>query len=106
MGVDCIGFVIGVVQELGFVVNDRLDYGREPHNGELEMALQEYLQPCELKIGAIALFKISKEPQHVGIITEYNGGFGVIHAYAQARKVVEHNLDESWRSKLVATFTL
>lgn len=105
VGVDCIGLAIGVAREIGINVNDRLDYGREPHDGELEKALLSHLQPCELKVGAVALFRIHKEPQHVGIITDYNGGLGIIHAYAQARKVVEHNLDGWWKERLVSAFS-
>ena len=106
VGVDCIGLLVGVVRELGVNVEDRTDYGRQPHNGELEKALLDHLTPCQMKAGAVALFRISKEPQHVGIITEYNNGFGLIHAYAQARKVVEHNLDNWWNERLTQCFTL
>lgn len=100
VGVDCIGFVIGVAEELGIKVIDRTDYARSPHNGQLEKALLEYLTPCEQKIGAVALFRIDKEPQHVGIITD----IGIIHAYAQARKVVEHNLNSWWQERLVCCY--
>jgi hypothetical protein len=48
----------------------------------------------------VALFRINKEPQHVGIITD----IGIIHAYAQARKVVEHNLDDWWKARLAGCF--
>ncbi len=105
IGVDCIGLVVGVAKEMGISVADRTNYGRQPHNGELEKALLEYLTPCELRVGVVALFKISKEPQHVGIITDYKNGFGIIHAYAQARKVVEHNLDSWWQERLTDCFT-
>lgn len=106
VGVDCIGLIVGVAKELGLEVEDRTDYAREPSNGELEKALMKYLTPCELKVGAVALFKLDKEPQHVGLI-----GFRIqdsgdrvltlIHAYAQARKVVEHGLDDLWKARLV-----
>jgi cell wall-associated NlpC family hydrolase len=105
VGVDCIGLVVGVAAELGIRIHDRTDYCRQPHKGELEKAIMQYLKPCSLKAGAVALFCIGKEPQHVGIITEYNSGFGIIHAYAQARKVVEHNFDGWWQQRLAGTFT-
>ena len=105
VGVDCIGLVVGVAREVGFEVADRTDYCRQPHARELEKALLGYLNPCKIKVGAVALFTLGKEPQHVGIITDYGAGFGIIHAYAQARKVVEHNLDSWWRERLTACFT-
>jgi NlpC/P60 family putative phage cell wall peptidase len=104
VGVDCIGLVIGVARELGFEVEDRLDYARQPSGGQLEAALAKYLLPCNLQVGCVALFKIKSEPQHVGIVSDYGDGFGLIHAYAQSRKVVEHGLDEFWKKRLVACY--
>jgi hypothetical protein len=52
----------------------------------------------------VALFKIKNEPQHVGIVSDYGDGLGLIHAYAQSRKVVEHGLDEFWKKRLVACY--
>jgi cell wall-associated NlpC family hydrolase len=109
VGVDCIGLIVGVAKELGLEVVDRVDYAREPSNGELEKALAKYLTPCELKVGAVALFKLDKEPQHVGIIgalsIEHGAwNYSLIHAYAQARKVVEHGLDDFWKARLVGCF--
>ena len=105
VGVDCIGLIVGVARELGLPVEDRVDYAREPKDGELQMAMEKYLVPSELKPGFVVLFKLEKEPQHVGIVTDYDGkGLGLIHAYIQARKVVEHNLDASWAFKIVAVY--
>ena len=105
VGVDCIGLIVGVASELGIKVADRQNYGKEPFNNELETALVQHCQPCELGQGVIALFRISQEPQHVGIISDYAGGFGLIHAYAQSRKVVEHGLDDWWQKRLVGCFS-
>ncbi len=105
VGVDCIGLIVEVGKELGLSFEDRVDYAREPMNGELQAVLEKYLVPAELKPGCVVLFKLEKEPQHVGIITDYNGdGLGLIHAYAQARKVVEHNLDASWRERITGVY--
>ena len=108
-GVDCIGLIAGVAQELGIEFEDKQNYAREPQNGELQKELEKYLRPCELQNGCVALFKIDKEPQHVGIVGEWrleNGEskYTLIHAYAQARKVVEHGFDELWRKRMVATY--
>jgi cell wall-associated NlpC family hydrolase len=109
VGVDCIGLIVGVAKELGLEVEDRTDYSREPSNGELKKALIKYLVPCELKVGAVALFKLDKEPQHVGIIgascmVHGAWNYSLIHAYAQARKVVQHGLDDFWKARLVGCF--
>jgi len=105
VGVDCIGLIAEVAKELGLSFEDRIDYARAPQDGELQRELEKYLIPAELKIGCVALFKMEKEPQHVGIITDYGvAGLGLIHSYAQSRKVVEHNLDASWRARIVGVY--
>lgn len=104
IGVDCIGLIAGVGRELGLIFEDRADYAREPKDGELQRVLEKYLIHSKLEVGTIALFKLDKEPQHVGIISNYENGFGLIHAFAQSRRVVEHNLDATWRERIVAIY--
>ncbi len=41
VGVDCIGLIVGVAQELGLNVEDKTDYAREPKDGELKAALEK-----------------------------------------------------------------
>lgn len=106
IGVDCIGLIVGVGRELGYEVIDKTNYPRVPQNGELQKEVEKYLIKSTLVPGCIALFKLEDEPQHVGIIGEYErGGLSLIHAYLQARKVVEHNLDDNWKNKIVATYS-
>ena len=104
IGVDCIGLIACVARELGFEFVDQTNYARLPNDGELQAGLEKYLLPCELKVGAVALFKLDQEPQHVGIVSDYGNGFGLMHAYLQARKVVEHSLDEFWMKRLVTCY--
>lgn len=54
--------------------------------------------------GDLALFAIEGNPQHVGLLTDYEGGLGVIHSYAPSRKVVEHRLDKKWQQRIVKVF--
>jgi len=54
--------------------------------------------------GDIGLFLIDGNPQHLAIFSDFEGGLGMIHCYAQARGVVEHRLDEQWESKLVKVY--
>lgn len=107
VGVDCIGLVVGVAAELGLheniTVHDRQNYARQPDESELQNALVANFREVELQVGAVALFNIDGRAQHVGIITDY-ADLGVIHAYAQARKVVEHGLDAQWRKRIIATY--
>jgi hypothetical protein len=53
------------------------------------------------------LLRINDFPQHVAFIGDYEGdGHSLIHAYIQARGVVEHAFDEYWRQRVVAAYRL
>jgi hypothetical protein len=117
-GVDCLGLLIGVAKELDIRdLNgvplwqcDDTHYTRTPNTTQLHAVLYKSLLSksiADISAGDIALLTIQGSPQHLGIITVLeNGELGLIHAYAQARKVVEHALDEFWRAQLVAVFSV
>lgn len=107
-GVDCIGLVIGVCDELaicdsdGYLLSkhDRTNYSMHPEGSKLAESMQEHLSPVEptkMKVGDILLFKFWKEPQHVGILSKYpTGGFGLIHCNSTSGSVVEQPLSDTW----------
>ena len=113
-GCDCIGLIIGAADNVGITVKgrklsqlDKRDYARVPDGERLLREFREYLKEVaidDIREGDVLMFRFDKNPQHVGIASEYNGGVGVIHCYMQARGVVEHELDSHWREKLVAVF--
>ncbi len=128
-GVDCLGLLVGVARELGLrgkggvelAVLDCADYGHLP-DGEALLAgliknlelvtphslrgLHEFREMPQqvrhdmIQPGDILLIAPEGTPRHLAIATES----GIIHAYAQARKVVEHMLDAWWRERVVAVF--
>jgi cell wall-associated NlpC family hydrolase len=115
-GVECLGLLVAVSQALGLERNglpvarfDRRDYGPNPDPQKLVQYLEEALTriaPEEIRAGDVGVFTIETRPQHLAIVSDYpvSGELGMIHAYAPARKVVEHRLDESWRARMVAAF--
>lgn len=107
-GVDCIGLIVGVAQAVGFDVKDETDYSRQPQGSRLFDAIHLYLHSiplAQVKAGDVLLFTFEKDPQHVGIVSELSGGeLGLIHAYREARGVVEHRLDEYWWKKATHAF--
>jgi hypothetical protein len=115
-GVDCLGLLIGIADALrlrdkqGLMIarQDRRDYTRCPDGEHLRAALADALMPVtRLAMGTIALFSLEGNPQHVGIISDYHGGgYGLVHAYAPARKVVEHALDTCWQRRITALFCM
>jgi len=102
-GVDCLGLIVCTARDLGIdeARHDLKAYARLPSNGVMERRLSCYLSPGNCDVGDILLFRFSGEPQHLGIVTDY----GMIHAFIQAHKVVEHRLDEVWRSRIVRSFS-
>lgn len=114
-GCDCIGLVVGVASELDLksrdngkclIDFDRAGYAKMPDGKLLKDELDRHLIPVavdEVQPGDLLLFKFEKEPQHVGIVSDYKG-LGIIHCYAQAREVVEHRLDEIWINRIVGAY--
>jgi cell wall-associated NlpC family hydrolase len=102
-GVDCAGLAQVCLAALGKPTVDMEAYSREPMGGRLEHILEENLgaplAKDQARVGDIVLMRFRGEPQHVAIIGDYiYGGLSVIHAYLTMRKVVEHRLDDVWRS--------
>lgn len=115
VGCDCLGLVVGVVDELqlrnaaGVLLSgfDEVNYSRQPDGQYLIGKLEELLAPMALdnmQPGDLALFDIKGNPQHLAILTDYEGGIGMIHCFAPARRVVEHRLDHDWKSKIVKVY--
>ena len=107
-GVDCIGLVVGIINELNICDDkgcllskyDRTDYSMSPQTTKLAECFDFYLDLVDQdKIipGDVLLFKFWKEPQHVGIVSNYpTGGLGLIHCNSTSGSVVEQPLSETW----------
>ena len=115
-GVDCLGLLIGVASELRLTdANgaplahyDNTQYTHMPDTTTLRYWLTTLLSPkpvAELAPGDVALLNMDGNPQHLAIIGQsQQGRLTLIHAYAQVRKVVEHELDDVWKASLVAGY--
>lgn len=116
---DCGGLVYGVGVKLGLFPQDVSQipesssftgYARQAQNGSLMRACQLLLSEIPFdraQAGDVFLMKFDGEPQHVGFLGDYpNGGFSLIHSYANVRKVIESRMDAQWRARIVATFAL
>jgi hypothetical protein len=116
--VDCLGLLIGVAAELGLEArdgsplagHDAPGYSKAPDGAALAARLGELLWPVApeaLQPGDVALFMLDGAPQHLAILSDYaaeQGALGMIHAYAPARRVVEHRLDAEWRKKIAGGY--
>jgi cell wall-associated NlpC family hydrolase len=102
-GVDCVGLVIRVAHALNLSTFDTADYSRQPDPARMRALLAEHMEPVPIgsaQPGDVLLMRFEREPQHVAIVTD----LGIIHAYAQVRRVVEHRLDSIWKSRIVGAY--
>jgi hypothetical protein len=115
IGCDCLGLIVGVVDELGLKDKhgqplagyDEVTYSKEPDGAYLTEKLTALLDEVpftEAQAGDLALFTVRENPQHMALLTDYEGTIGMIHCYAPARRVVEHRLDDDWKQRLVKVF--
>ncbi len=111
-GVDCLGLLVGVAAELElndrhgrpFGAADVRDYCHLPNTQKLRDTLLTVLDEVpvdDVAPGDVLLMDVDGRAQHLGIVTDWCGGLGIIHAYAPARAVVEHALDGWWRGRVV-----
>jgi cell wall-associated NlpC family hydrolase len=127
-GVDCLGLLVGVANECMLMSNeyrkglrmplcvfDDPSYAREPSPGVLEKAITRHADIIPkpgadgfgLIYGDILLFRFQERPQHVGIVTGYDGQYvRFVHAYESAGAVVEARLDDRWARLLSAAYRL
>lgn len=103
VGVDCIGLIVCVAKDLGYEVQDFITYTLSPDCKLLLKKLSKHLKEIEIsesEPGDIFLISIYSRTQHVAIKTDK----GIIHAYRQAKKVVETSLNAYWQNKIVKAF--
>lgn len=114
-GCDCLGLIVGVVDELGLTdtngmklaAYDEITYPKEPDGIYLIEKLTGLLTEvpiADARAGDLALFKVRENPQHLAILTDYEGALGMIHSFAPSRRVVEHRLDDDWNGRLLKVF--
>jgi cell wall-associated NlpC family hydrolase len=101
-GIDCAGLILNVGNDLGLIEYSETGYARRPNSYAMLNSLNKNLQPVlgEPQAGDIILFSYFGRPQHLGFRTDR----GMIHAFANARKVVEHHLDSTWRERIVNVY--
>jgi len=115
VAVDCIGLVAGVALELGsaearaFMARPECrSYGRQPDPTMLLRFAGELLDPVprdDAQVGDVLLMRFNAGPQHFGFLSAREPDY-MIHAYAGARRVVEHGIDTVWRSRIVGAYAL
>jgi NlpC/P60 family putative phage cell wall peptidase len=105
VGVDCVNLVNEVLCAVGAHERRELPVYRARPNGTLMEQVGEYLTRIPVMTadtGDVLLFKHPvMGPSHLALMTSKTT---IIHAYMMNRKVVEHSIDDRWRTKIVAAY--
>lgn len=104
-GLDCIGLVLNVGWELGFLPReyDVQGYSRTP-DGRLFAECDRMLKRIPAPVyGCVLAMKFDREPQHIGIVGEHQGHLTIIHALYPG-KATEHRLLPPWPARIVGCF--
>lgn len=115
IGCDCVGLLIGVAKELNLLSRqnqglphfDTLDYHPRESSKLLEQMLKLHLcEKTNLQIADVVMLQYDSIPGHIGVVSQNSEGLlSIVHANMRFKKVVEHTLDESLRSKIVGIFS-
>jgi hypothetical protein len=115
-GVDCVGLVLGVAQDLGLDKRyglPNLSYGLAPNPAYVIEQTAKWLVPTGRKLEDLIPGDIATwwgvdpgTPRHLAII-----GWDamckrrtMVHAFAKHRKVIEHSFDKFWPQRFVAGY--
>jgi cell wall-associated NlpC family hydrolase len=109
-GIDCIGLIVVVRRALEIGDYDISGYPRAPDG----TFMSHFLKAGGVRIGILKaqpadllLFRDSKSPCHVGIITARSGDLMYMtHALATRHKVLEEPVVGEWQRKWVAAFRM
>lgn len=106
-GIDCVGLLVGVAKDLGIPCKDRRDYSRQPSEDVLLEVLNQNMVQVDIafaKMGDVIALRATKKIRHVAILSDV----GMIHSWALGgiQKVAEHGLNDRWRSRIAAAFTV
>lgn len=103
-GVDCAGVIVVPAQSIGIELIDKLGYSHTP-SGVLQSEIAKQLNRVkfqDLQVGDVALMSWS-EPQHLALVTCVEP-LTIIHAFSQAKKVVEHQVDPNMIKNIIAVY--
>jgi cell wall-associated NlpC family hydrolase len=105
-GLDCAGVIVCAARAAGLPAYDVAAYGRLPTGDSLAHHLASAgcreIGVSEVRSGDAYLMRFETDPQHLALVTD----LGILHAYAEIGRVVEHRLDVVWRRRIVAAYRL
>lgn len=107
VGLDCVGLLIAVGKRLGIAEHWREQpYRNFPSESMVRSVLDQHLDPWagDPAPGCVALIRWRLTANHLGIVTDSDEPFALVHAYHQYGRVVEHRADGIWRARIVGLY--
>ena len=118
IAVDCGGLIRGASVALGLLPTDYQQrmpesvrgYARQRHDDAGEQLCDHYWSRIPIDAAQIGDVVIcawrGAPPQHAAVLADYTGGgLSLVHAL-RGQGVVEHRLDDNWRSRIVAAYSI
>jgi len=106
-GIDCVGLVIRVAQDLKLIDFDITTYNRRAKGVGFQSHFQAHMDKIplsELSESDVIIFRDQMYPCHCAFYSETKGRPTIIHAHALRRKVIEEGYEGEWINKAVMAF--
>lgn len=112
IAIDCIGLLVFAFNVPAHM--DRIDYPRNPVNGELDRSMELFFGPAvqlrtELRANdAVSIgFGNRLRARHVAVVGDCReGGLSLIHTDSKVGRVVEHAIDARWERCIQGIYRL
>ena len=123
LGMDCVGIMLCVGEDLGLRYKDGrpirrfdyMNYGLYPVLDEMQREMKKIFTEkplAEISPGDILTMRAPFLVHHIAIVSELQGGLGIIHAYGSENvsrngrgRVSEHPLSQLWKSRIASVFS-
>ena len=111
-GIDCAGYIVKVMEELGLDISfDLQGYERIPDGQKLAQIAHDNGKEVllkDIKDGDVILFNILGNPQHLAFYYQENGINYILHAYGDksVNKVVAMRLDSKWKNRICGVYRI
>jgi cell wall-associated NlpC family hydrolase len=114
-GVDCAGLLEMIGREFGMEVPAKADYPRTADGVSLRATLERFVRPIAVRAMqpadvVLLHFPRADHESHLALVVDHpQRGLGLLHALNERSgrgRVIEHGLDATWRSRIVAAFAL
>lgn len=108
-GLDCVGLLVLAAKDAGVDVPDETSYSpfinADYLKSRIDMVCRELTLGEEPQVGDLVLFRVSRSPQHMALISDLKP-MTIIHSFQTIGRVIEHELDAHWNKRVAGYYRL